>query len=111
MPVSNATISGADDENPSWRLYGAGSNSMPSMFFGSVPAGTLILRPVAVVESSTSNTAEGHGVMQRVPPSGLQLSGVARSRSLPPQAVSRSVVTSSVRMARTLAIGQRGEQE
>src|SRR4051812_14455830 len=69
-PFHDITI-GAAGENPSATFQPVGSTVTPAKFVGSVPCGIASRRPVWVVGSSTSNTAEGHGVMQALSPRGL----------------------------------------
>src|SRR4051812_27221137 len=60
-PPGNDITIGAAGENPSALFQPVGSTTSPSKLVGSVPSGIASLRPVGVVASSTSNTAEGHG--------------------------------------------------
>src|SRR5215204_501773 len=74
---------GAAEENPSRSLNSAGEIGMPSTLVGSAPSGRSRRRPVAVALSSVSYSADGQGVMQLVPPSGLHSGAVPTPLSSP----------------------------
>ena len=63
-PVANDITIGADGEKPSAVFQPAGFAGIVSEFVGKVPSGIAMRLPVLVVASSTSNTDDGHGVMQ-----------------------------------------------
>src|SRR6185437_6278814 len=66
------------------------------MFVGSVVSGIARWRPVGVVESSTSNTAFGHGVMQWLIPSGLHCASIGRACPLPHAATTKSTTAARI---------------
>src|SRR5258706_2742051 len=84
-PPGNDSRIGADGEKPSAMFQPAGSTVSSLKLKGSAPIGIDTRRPVAVVASSTSNTDDGHGVMQWLPPSGLHWAFIG-SETSPPHA-------------------------
>jgi len=63
-PPGNDITIGAEGEKPSALFQPVGSIVKPSKLVGRVLSGIARWRPVIVVASSTSKTADGHGVMQ-----------------------------------------------